>query len=164
MLKLNASFSKKVPAEEEYSSQSYHASIEVELPDGLSENQLKDKIHDTFELVRDSVEAEIGGGQSNGSSNRPQDGSSNRPQNGSSSRQPDGHIRYPQNKRGADKKQDNPPASTRQLNYLLDLAHNMGMKPKEIMERAGVDDLSSLTKSECSRLLDELNGKSKAAA
>ena len=156
MLKLNASFSKKVPAEEEYSSKSYHASIEVELPDGLSENQLKDKIHNTFELVRASVEAEIVSVQSNGSENRQQ--------NGSSSRQPDGHIRYPQNKRGSDKKQDNTPASTRQLNYLLDLAHSMGMKPKEIMDRAGVDDLSSLTKSECSRLLDELSGKTKAAA
>ena len=156
MLKLNASFSKKVPAEEEYSSKSYHASIEVELPDGLSQNQLKDKIHDTFELVRASVEAEIGNVQSNGSSNRPQ--------NGSESRQSNGHIRYPQSKRGSDKKQDNTPASAKQLNYLLDLAHNMGMKPKEIMERAGVDDLSLLTKSECSRLLDELNGKTKAAA
>ena len=37
MLKLNASYSKKVPAEGEYSSQSYHASIEVELPDTDSE-------------------------------------------------------------------------------------------------------------------------------
>jgi len=36
MLKLDASYSKKVPAEGEYTSQSYHASIEVELPDGLS--------------------------------------------------------------------------------------------------------------------------------
>ena len=36
MLKLNASYSKKVPADGEYTSQSYHASIEVELPDGLS--------------------------------------------------------------------------------------------------------------------------------
>ena len=156
MLKLNASFSKKVPAETVFSSKSYHASIECELPDGLTENQLKDKIHDTFELVRASVEAEIGNVQSNGSENRQQ--------NGSSSRQPNGHIRYPQGKRGSDKKQDNPPASTRQLNYLLDLAHSMGMKPREIMERAGVDDLSSLSKSECSRLLDELNGKTKAAA
>ena len=156
MLKLNASFSKKVPAEEEYSSKSYHASIECELPDGLTENQLKDKIHDTFELVRASVEAEIGCVPSNGSESRQPNGSSNRQQ--------DGHIRYPQNKRGSDKKQDNPPASTRQLNYLLDLAHSMGMKPKEIMERAGVDDLSSLSKTECSRLIDELNGKSKAAA
>ena len=156
MLKLNASFSKKVPAEKEYSSQSYHASIEVELSDGLTDKQLKDKIHETFELVRESVESEIGNVQSNGSENRQQNGSSNRQQ--------DNHIRYPQNKRGSDKKQDNTPASTRQLNYLLDLAHDKGVKPREIMERAGVDELSSLTKSECSRLLDELSGKTKAAA
>lgn len=148
MLKLNASFSKKVPAEGEYSSQSYHAAIECELPDGLSENQLKDKIHDTFELVRASVEAEIGNVQSNGSDKR----------------QSGGHIRYPQGKRGSEKKQDNTPASTRQLNYLLDLAHSVGVKPREIMERTGVDELSLLTKSECSALIDEFNGKSKAAA
>ena len=59
MLKLNASYSKKVPAEGEYSSQSYHASIEVELPDGLTQDQLNDKIHETFAMVRESVEAEL---------------------------------------------------------------------------------------------------------
>ena len=37
MLKLNASYSKKVPADGEYTSQSYHASIEVELPDKMLE-------------------------------------------------------------------------------------------------------------------------------
>ena len=62
MLKLNASYSKKVPAEGDYSSQSYHASIECELPDGLNANQLQERIHDTFELVRQSVEAELHGG------------------------------------------------------------------------------------------------------
>ena len=41
MLKLNASYSKKVPAETEYSSQSYHASIEVEIPDGLTRNSFR---------------------------------------------------------------------------------------------------------------------------
>ena len=51
MLKLNASFSKKVPAEQEYSSKSFHASIEVELPDGLTPPQLQGRIHETFELV-----------------------------------------------------------------------------------------------------------------
>ena len=61
MLKLNASYSKKVPAEGEYTSQSYHASIEVELPDGLSAEQLNGKIHETFALVRNSVEAELHG-------------------------------------------------------------------------------------------------------
>ena len=59
MLKLNASYSKKVPAEQEYSSQSYHASIECELPDGLTQQQLQERIHSTFELVRQSVEAEL---------------------------------------------------------------------------------------------------------
>ena len=66
MLKLNASYSKKVPAEGEYSSQSYHASIEVELSDGLTANQIQDRIHETFAMVRDSVEAELHG---NGTAN-----------------------------------------------------------------------------------------------
>ncbi len=57
MLKLNASYSKKVPAEGEYSSQSYHASVEVELPDGLTPEQLQGKIHETFDLVRNSAGA-----------------------------------------------------------------------------------------------------------
>lgn len=47
MLKLNASYSKKVPAGEEYSSQSYHASVEVELPEGLSPDQLQARIHES---------------------------------------------------------------------------------------------------------------------
>ena len=59
MLKLNASFSKKVPAEQEYSSQSFHASVEVELPDGLTEFQLRERIHNTFVMVRETVETEL---------------------------------------------------------------------------------------------------------
>jgi len=143
MLKLNASYSKKVPADEEFSSKSFHASIECELPDGLSENQLKEKIHNTFELVRASVEAEIGNVQSNGAETADK----------------------PRNRRGAEgsKPAEPPKASPKQLNYLLDLAHDKGVKPREIMERAGVDDLSDLTKGQCSKLIDELNGKAKAA-
>lgn len=151
MLKLNASFSKKVPAEGEYSSQSYHASIEAELPDGLTEKQLKDKIHDTFELVRESVEAELGGEESNTSGNR---------QNNN------GHIRYPQqgkrNNIGNNAKTDKTPASTKQINYLLNIGRTLGMKPGEIIDRAGVEEFSQLTKTECSRLIDELNGEAAA--
>jgi len=143
MLKLNASFSKKVPADEEFSSQSYHASIEAELPDGLTDKQLKDKIHDTFELVRDSVEAEIGNVQSNGSETA-------------------GKSRNRRNAEG-NKSASQPPASTKQINYLLDLARTQGMKPGELLEQAGVNDLKRLTKVECSRLIDELNGNAKAA-
>ena len=45
MLKLNASYSKKVPAEGEYSSQSYHCSVEVELSDKLEGHEIQAKIH-----------------------------------------------------------------------------------------------------------------------
>ena len=81
MLKLNASYSKKVPAEGEYSSQSYHASIEVELPDGLSQDQLNSKIHETFAMVRDSVEAELHENASGKQAQNPvQEASQNAPQ------------------------------------------------------------------------------------
>ena len=59
MLKLNAAYSKKVPAEGEYTSQSYHCQIEIELPDGISEQELKEKAHNVFDFVRNSVEAEL---------------------------------------------------------------------------------------------------------
>ncbi|MBR4675459.1 MAG: hypothetical protein IKP00_13415 [Victivallales bacterium] len=59
MLKVNASYSKKVPAEGEYSSQQYHCQIEVELPDGLKPQQLQEKVHSVFDFVRNSVETEL---------------------------------------------------------------------------------------------------------
>lgn len=62
MLKLNAAFNKKIPvAGEQYSSQSYHCSVEVELSDAATPEQLQAKIHDTFALVRDAVESELHG-------------------------------------------------------------------------------------------------------
>ena len=59
MLKLNASYSKKVPADEKFSSQSFLASVEVELPHGMTSSELQKKIHETFDLVKESVENEI---------------------------------------------------------------------------------------------------------
>ena len=114
MLKLNASYSKKVPAEGEYSSQSYHASIECELPDGLNANQLQERIHDTFELVRQSVEAELHGG--------------NRQQQTRQSQQPDKTI----------------PASPKQIRYLLDLARMRGITPQQIAAKFNVADVQQL--------------------
>ena len=142
MLKLTASYSKKVPAEGEYSSKSYHASIEVELPDGLSPEQLQERIHGTFELVRNSVEAEIE--------------STVKPQNNQ-------RFQRVSQRGNRDNSLDNTPASSKQLNYLLDLAQTSGIRPATLAERAHVSDLSLLTRAECSQLIDELNGKSKAA-
>ena len=61
MLKVCTSYSKKVPAEEQYSSQQFHASVEIELSDGLSAEQLQQRIHDAFSVVKNTVETEING-------------------------------------------------------------------------------------------------------
>ena len=136
MLKLNASYSKKVPAEGEYSSKSYYASIEAELPDGLTESQLKERIHGTFELVRASVESEIG-------SQAPRQA------------QPSNPPRHPQNNQQGHVDQ----ASSKQLKYLLDLGRQYGMTPADLSARAGARNIDELTRQQCSKLIDELGRK-----
>ena len=131
MLKLNASYSKKVPAEGEYTSQSYHASIEVELPDGLSQEQLNGKIHETFALVKESVEAEL-------SEKTPAKQGGNIPQNGTN--QP---------------VQGNPPASPKQINYLLSLASRRGVTPQQIAAQNNVASVDQLSKKQCSALIEQ---------
>jgi len=107
MLKLNASYSKKVPAEGEYSSQSYHAQIEVELPDGLTTEQLQSRIHETFEMVRNSVEAELHGkGTSNYECQPVQNQVQKAPQDYSSQPQNNGN------------RNNDAPASPKQISYL----------------------------------------------
>jgi hypothetical protein len=140
MLKLNASYSKKVPAEGEYSSQSYHASIEVELPDGLSQDQLNSKIHETFAMVRDSVEAELHGNPPGKQAQVPvQEASQNTPQG------------YPaQAHRGTDV-----PASPKQISYLLSLASKRGITPAQIAAQQNVSSVDQLSRRQCSSLIEQ---------
>ena len=156
MLKLNASYSKKVPADTEYSSQSFHASVEVELPDGLTQDQLNAKIHETFDLVRESVEAELNGNTVQQPAQVPQ------PPNTQS--QPGLYDNPPQNatKPAYNKKNgttSDAPASPKQVKYLLDLARQYGVSPDQIKAKFNVPALESLTKTQCSRAIDELSGK-----
>ena len=153
MLKLNASYSKKVPAEGEYSSQSYHASIEVELPDGLTPDQLNDKIHETFEMVRESVEAELHESRpanAEGSAPRNQQ---NPPRQGYRS----GASNYGNKNKGQN--QEDAAASPKQIKYLLDLARTHNVTPQQILTRFKVNALEELSRIQCSMAIDEFNGK-----
>ena len=131
MLKLNASYSKKVPADGEYTSQSYHASVEVELPDGLTQDQLQSRIHETFEMVRNSVEAELHG---------------NIPAN---------HGSYVPQETKNQPAQNNPPASPKQINYLLTLASRRGITPQQIAAQNNVTNINQLSKKQCSALIEQ---------
>ena len=152
MLKLNASYSKKVPAEGEYSSQSYHASIEVELSDGLTADQIQDRIHETFAMVRDSVEAELHG---NGAANLEGPAPRNQ-QNQSRQGYRSGASNYGKNK---GQSQEDAAASPKQIKYLLGLARNNGITPQQILTRFKVNALEELTRNQCSLAIDEFNGE-----
>lgn len=147
MLKLNASYSKKVPADTEYSSQSYHASVEVELPDGLTPEQLNARIHETFALVRDSVESELHGESVNGGQM-------------TDVQQLPIQPAQQQNKPGYGKKPTtDAPASPKQIKFLLDLARQSGYTIEQLKARFNVASLEDLSRTQCSRAIDLLNGK-----
>ena len=142
MLKLNASYSKKVPAEGEYSSQSYHASIEVELPDGLTQDQLNSKIHETFALVRDSVESELHGGNAAAVQSAPVQQESSRNQQSYSSAR---------NQAAS----SDAPASPKQISYLLSLASKRGITPAQIAAQQNVANIDQLSRRQCSALIEQ---------
>ena len=156
MLKLTASYSKKVPADTEYRSQSYHASVEVELPDGLTPEQLDAKIRETFALVRDSVESELHGD----AIRQPTAGSQMPPPQSQSSL----HDTPPQNasqpvygkKNGTT---SDAPASPKQIKFLLDLARQNGYTVEQLKAKFGVSVLEELSRTQCSRAIDQLSGK-----
>ena len=145
MLKLNASYSKKVPAEGEYSSQSCHASIEVELPDGLTQEQLNGKIHETFAMVRESVEAELHGERPHAQAQIPaQESVPATPQT------------YPSQARNNGNRNTNDvPASPKQISYLLSLASKRGITPTQIAAQQNVANIDQLSRRQCSALIEQ---------
>ena len=148
MLKLNASYSKKIPvAGEQFSSQSYHCSVEVELSDAASPEQLQSKIQGTFALVRDAVETELHG--------KP----ALKPEKVEPSAPPTPSAQPTPPKTDAAAK-----ASNKQVRFILDLAKAKGMGLSDItgqvQRKFKAESVYDLTRKDASKLLDDL----KAAA
>jgi len=147
MLKLNTSYSKKIPIEgQQYSSQSFHASVEIELSDALKPEDIKTRIHDTFNLVKQSVEEELNGKAHNGNG-MPVNTNAKPSGNGNGN----GHIAK---------------ASNKQIKFITDLAGQKSIPPSElnaeIKKRFNVDGLYDLSSKQASELLDTLK-RGKAA-
>ncbi len=145
MIKLNTSYSKKIPVEgQEFSSQSFHASVELELSDTLTPEQIKERIHDTACLLRRSVDDELSGGQVSAPAPAYQQGFGQ--QRSNQRTQPQGNERK---------------ASNKQIKFITDLAAEQKiMLPDltaDIRSRFNVDSLYDLTSRQASALLDEMN-------
>ena len=103
MIKLSTSYSKKLPVDgQDFSSQGFHASVELELSDSLTPEQIRAKIHDSAELLRKAVDDELQGAGANNAS--------------SASDQPAFGGQRPQPQAGERK------ASNKQVKYITDLA------------------------------------------
>ena len=150
MLKLNASYSKKVPTSEQFSSQSYHCSVEVELSDAATPEQLQAKIHDTFALVRDAVETELHG----------KPAAKPEPAAQTAKAEP----AKPDTAKAEPAKPDTAKASNKQVKFILDLANGKGLKLSalnaRVQDRFKAESVYDLTRKDASKLVDEL----KAAA
>ncbi len=174
MLKINASYSKKVPAESQYSSQSYHCSIEAELPDGLSHEQLQERIHATFATVRQAVEAELHGEQAQVQplvQAHPQAQAVERfthpePQTQAMPHAAPARRQQPHPQTASQASGQNQPAGAslsyatgKQINYLLTLAKRVGWSVQDLKNHCQVDRLEELDKQYCSKLIEQLSGR-----
>jgi len=135
MLKVCTSYSKKVPTDQQYSSQQFHASVEVELSDALSPDQLQERIHQTFAVVRSTVENEINGkpGKTNGNGN------------------------------GHGENKNNGKATNAQIKFITSLATDQGIQLSELNQHVqdtyGVESLYELSKKDASSFVQQLQRK-----
>ena len=150
MLKAIVSYSKKIPVPDSESasrapswtpSQGYSLSLEIEIPD-TDPAAIQARLHETFELVKSSVEHELANG--NGHAAKPAEPAGTRAGGA-----------------GSDK------ASNKQIKFITDLATQRGMSLSDlngdVQKRYDVAGLYDLSRKQASALLDELNGRKKAA-
>ena len=155
MLKLNASYSKKVPAEGEYTSQSFHAQIEIELPDGLSQEQLQTKVHNVFDFVRTSVENELHNAGNAPAQFQPQQ--VQQPYYEPISQQPVPNASY--NRKQGNGKGSQGAASPKQINYLMVLIKRNGWTVQNLLQRCHVQAVEDIPAKTCSEIIQELSGQ-----
>ena len=105
----------------------------------MSQEQLNDKIHATFAMVRESVEAELG--------------ENNAHKNGELSLQEAANP-APQGNRSA-ASNNAVPASPKQISYLLSLANRRGITPQQIAAQHNIANVDQLTKRQCVALIEQ---------
>lgn len=152
MLKLNTSYSKKVPVPgADYSSQSCHISLEVELSDGLSREQIQERIHEIFDLARASVEDEL----------RTAENTHHEDTKNTKVDRRESCFSGNRTEQKLDGKSPSVKASAKQLNFLTDLAirHKMDIRTLEAEARRvfGVAKLADLSKQQASQMIDHFD-------
>lgn len=148
MLKACVSYSKKVPVDGlDYSSQGYSLTLETEIPES-DPGAIQSRLHDTFELVKSTVEQELANGNS---------------------RQPDAPAQpRPTTTVAKDKTPVADKASNKQTKFMVDLWTQAGGTVADLNARIRsqfqLGGLYELSRKQASSLLDELQNEFRKAA
>ena len=161
MLKAIVNYSKKVPADTEYSSHGYSLSLETEIVPGDA-SSIQAQLHDAFRLVKASVDQEL----ANGSGNTGASGNANASGTATATptvRKADAPARKadPAPQHTQQTQQERRKASNKQLSYINSLASNNGIPlselTAEIQRRFEAASLWDLSAQEASQIIDEMN-------
>ena len=156
MIKINISFSKKVPGEEQFSSLSFHGSLEKELSDGLDANQIQQAFHNSYELLEKTIEQEIQNYK--GNSQRAVTQTPSAPAKSFASA-PSQSTSVP----SASPAPNSNVASQKQVTFLNRLGAENGLSQQQIdawaKESFGVANIWQLTRKDASSLIDQLQKK-----
>lgn len=177
MIKLCASYGLKVPAEQEYSSESFHASAEIEVADSVAADGLKSTLGAIWNDLKAAVESQIGSkavsvgnnghapangnghtGANGGNGYAPANG------NGYAQVQAAGNAPAPANRvSGNGRGSSAEPATKKQIGFLLALARRhknfSAEQTRQWLKSERGLNLSELSKVEAASVIDALNGK-----
>lgn len=155
MLKAIVNYSKKVPADTEYSSQGYSLSLETEITPGDT-SSVQAQLHDAFELVKASVDHEL----ANAGTGTGSDVTHVTDVTGTPSASNVSGNRADAPARKADSRSDRK-ASNKQISYINSLVANNGIPLSELLadiqRRFNAASLYDLTSHEASQIIDEMN-------
>lgn len=153
MVKLIASYGLKVPGAQEYSSQSFHATAEVELADALvnKPDAMKAALHSLWGDLKVAVAEQIQRGQP----------APARSSNGNGRTNGNGHHRNQDASGRSSRDGNGASASKKQIGFLLSLTRRKRNLSAEqtrdwLLSERGLR-LNALSKSEAGTLIDELN-------
>lgn len=175
MIRLHASYGLKVPAAQEYSSQSYHASVEIEVPDTALKDSIPATLSSLWHELRGAVEQQLAGKLNNPpASSVPRNGNGSYDHGTAAHRSPALPATTPQGNGAAALRSPAPqsqsngePATKKQVNYLISCAkrfRNLNMDQTcEWLAKAHNTTLETITKPLAGQIIDELTGKSAGA-
>ena len=157
MIKLSASVSRKVPVPNlEYSSQSFHGGVEVEVSDGSSEQQIRERLGALYTLLDGAVQAEITKAEAGAKAQQPPAPPPCQPS------QANGNPTPAPRRTPAKPSADPRKASQAQVKAIFAITKSQGLSRESLLLKVqaeyGVSEPESLSMSQASELIQRMKG------